>query len=159
LRTHTFLSTRLTRTALVAASLVVAAGCGGGSTGSSPIPNPGSSQYCDANNSGVQLARPTPGFAMTASNTLEIVANGNGDQLGQSYQQFDLNLIDNVGNRFVTGPLSLTSDGNGPHPYNSDFYYNGVIQGGNLPSGDFFTVYLNAPNTNCTLLPIGSLQT
>jgi hypothetical protein len=159
LRTHTLLSTRLTRTALVAASLVVAAGCGGGgSSGTNPIPNPGSSQYCDANNSGVQLARPTSGFPMTASNTLEIVANGNGDQLAQSFAQFDLNLVDNFGNRFVTGPLSLTSDRGGPQPYASDFYYNGVVQG-TLPAGDFFTVYLNAPNTNCTLLPIGSLQT
>jgi hypothetical protein len=145
---------------MVAASLVIAAGCGGGGgSGTSPIPNPGSSQYCDANNSGVQLARPTPGFPMTAANTLEIVANGNADQLAQSFSQFDLNLVDNFGNRFVTGPLSPVSDAGGPHPYTSDYYYTGVIQGGNLPSGDFFTVYLNAPNTNCTLLPIGSLQT
>jgi len=158
LRTHTILSSRLARTVLVAASLVIAAGCGGGSSGTTPIPNPGSNNYCDPDNNGVQLARPTSGFPMTASNTLEIVANGNTDTLSRSYSQFDLNLVDNFGNRFATGTLSLASDPRGPQPYATDFYYSGVVQG-NLPGGDFFTVYLNAPNTNCTPLPIGSLQT
>ena len=157
MRNHLLPSTRHARAAVVVASLVLLAACGGGSSGTAPVPNPGSSNYCDANNAGITTARPTPGFS-TGNGQVEIVANGNGDQLFQSYTQFDLNLIDNFGNRFVTGPLSLTNDNNGPHPFNSDFYYVGTVAGG-LPTGDVFSVYLNDPNTNCTLLPVGQIQT
>jgi hypothetical protein len=151
---------RLAR-ALCAVSLLALAACaGGGSSGTAGIPNPGSSNICDPDSQGLQLARPGPGQTGVSSgtNTIEIVSNGNGDTLFRSYQQFDLILRDNFGNQLVTGPLNLVSDPNGPHPYNSDFYYSGTLQSG-LISGDFYTVYLNAPNTNCTPGVVGSFST
>ncbi len=151
---------RLARALCVVSVLALAACGGGGSTGTNGIPNPGSNALCDFNSQGLQLARPGPGQTGVSSgtNTIEIVDNGNGDQLFSSYQQFDLILRDNFGNTLVTGPLNLVSDPNGPHPYASDFYYSGTLQGG-LVSGDFYTVYLNAPNTNCTPGQVGSFST
>jgi hypothetical protein len=149
-------SARLVR-ALFAVSFVVVAGCGGGS-GSSGIPNPGSGALCDANSAGIQLARPTPGFPQTNPNTIEIVANGNNDDLARFTNQFDLNLIDNFGNEIDTGFLTAVSDPGGPHPYSSDFFYAGTFQG-SLQFGRTYTVYLNAPNTNCTRGVVGSFST
>jgi len=154
---------RLARALCVVSVLALAACGGGGSTGTSGIPNPGSNAICDSNSQGLQLARPGPGQGGVSSgtNTIEIVSSGNSDQLYQSYQQFDLILRDNFGNQIVTGPLSLVADPSGPHPYPNppgDFYYSGTLQGGLTP-GDFYTVYLNAPNTNCTPGVVGSFST
>jgi len=152
---------RLARALCVVSVLALAACGGGGSSGTNGIPNPGSNQLCDFNSQGLQLARPGPGQTGVSSgtNTIEIVDNGNSDQLFQSYQQFDLILRDNSGNQWVTGPLNLVSDQSGPHPYSSDYYYSGTLQGGGLIPGDFYTVYLNAPNTNCTPGIVGSFST
>jgi len=152
---------RLAR-ALCVVSVLALAACGGsGSTGTNGIPNPGSNQICDANSQGLQLARPGPGQGGVSSgtNTIEIVDNGNSDQLFQSYQQFDLDVIDQQsGQVIVTGPLNLVSDPSGPHPYQSDYYYSGTLQGSLIP-GRFYNVYLNAPNTQCTQGLVGSFST
>ena len=140
--------------ALFVVSLFAAAGCGGGSSG---LPNSGSNALCDSNSQGLQVARPTPGFGQNGNN-IEIVDNGNGDQLNQFTNQFDLNLIDNFGSEIDTGFLSLVADPNGPHPYTSDFFYQGALNSGLLP-GRTYNVYLNAPNTNCTRGFVGSFST
>lgn len=157
-------SVRLARVLVVTASLALPlAACGGGSSssGNSPIPNPGSNQLCDTNSQGTQLARPSQGQTGVSSGTtsIEIVSNGNGDQLFSSYGQFDIILRDNFGNQFSTGFLNITSDSSGPHPYNSDFYYVGSIPSGSLLGGDTYSAYLNAPNTNCTPGFLGSFST
>jgi hypothetical protein len=150
--------------ALVVASLLVAGGCGGGgssTTGNSPIPNPGSPQLCNPDSQGTQLARPGPNQSgvSTATTTIEIVSNGNSDTLGRSFSQFDVQLRDNFGNvLLVTNLLNITSDNSGPHPYASDFYYVGTIQG-QLQPGALYNAYLNAPNTNCTPGLLGSFST
>jgi len=149
-------SVRLAR-ALVIASVIGAAGCGGGGSSSSTLPNPGSSAICDANAGSIAVARPSPGFG-TNGNTIEIVSSSSTDQLHQFPNQFDLNLRDNFGNVTVTGPLSLVADASGPHPYSSDFYYAGTLAN-SLQPGLTYSVFLNAPNTNCTPGFIGSFST
>jgi len=59
-----------------------------------------------------------------------------------------------------TGPLTATSDPSGPHPFSSDFYYNGTVQSPGLFAGQQYDVYLNAFSSNCTPIgPIGSFFT
>ena len=142
--------------ALFAASLVAAAGCSGGSSGST-LPNPGSTAICDSNAGAISLARPTPGFPQNG-NSIEIVASTNNDQLNQFTNQFDLNLIDNFGQEIDTGFLTPVSDNGGPHPYSNDFYYAGTLNAP-LQGGRTYNVYLNAPNTNCTRGFVGSFST
>jgi hypothetical protein len=145
---------RLVR-ALFAVALVAVAGCGGGSS----IPNAGSNATCDSNAVGIQLARPTFGFPQNNANQIEIVANGNGDQLAQFTNMFDLILRDNFNAEIDTGFLTLIADPGGPHPYSSDFFYAGTLQNGSLQFGRTYNVYLNAPNTNCTPGFVGSFST
>lgn len=147
---------RLAR-ALIATSLVIAAGCGGGGSSSSTLPNPGSSAICDSNAASIALARPTPGFGQNG-NTIEIVSSTDQDQLHGAPGAFDLNLRDNFGNVLITGPLGLLPDNQGPHPYTNDFYYAGTLQG-SLQPGLTYSVFLNAPSTNCTPGFIGSFST
>jgi len=132
--------------ALVLASVVGIAGCGGGSSSL----NPGSNALCDFNSAGLQLARPTFGFPQNG-NQIEIVDNGSGDQLNQAPSQFDLDLHDRnlSGQITTTSFLNLVADPGGPHPFSSDFFYAGTVQG-SLISGHTYDVFLNAPNTNCT---------
>jgi hypothetical protein len=157
-RTPSSHPSRLVR-ALFAVALVALAGCSGGG---SSIPNGGSNQTCDPNSAGLQLARPTPGYPQNGNN-IEIVAAGNGDQLAQFTNQFDLILRDNFGNEIDTGFLTLVADQNGPHPYPpgnpGDFFYQGTLQNGALQFGRNYNVYLNAPNTNCTPGFVGSFST
>ena len=152
---------RLARALCVVSVLGLAACGGGGSTGTAGIPNPGSNQICDPNSQGLQLDNPRP-FSSgvgTNTNTIEIVSNGNSDQLYQSYQQFDLIVQGNRGDQLVTGPLSLSPPDNGNKPFASDFYYTGTLQNGSLQFGETYTVYLNAPNTACTAGQVGQFST
>jgi hypothetical protein len=143
---------------LFAVALVALAGCGGGG---STLPNSGSNQTCDPTATGIQLARPTPGFPQNGNN-IEIVVAGNSDQLAQFTNMFDLILRDNFGNEIDTGFLGSVADPNGPHPYQpgnpGDFFYQGALQG-TLSFGRNYSVYLNAPNTNCTPGFVGSFST
>lgn len=140
---------------VAAASLILAAGCGGGS--SSGLPNPGSTALCDANAGSIAIARPSSGYPQNG-NTIEIVASTSSDQLNQFPGQFDLNLVDNFGAEIDSGFLSATPDQNGPHPYTNDFFYVGSLPTSLLP-GRTYTVYLNAPSTNCTRGVIGQIYT
>ena len=156
MRNFSFALPRAVR-ALVAVSLVIAAGCGGGS-GSSNLPNPGSNQICDPDAGSITIARPSPGFPQNG-NTIEIVSSSGSDQLHSNPPAFDLILNDNFGGQLVTSTLTLVPDNGGPHPYTTDFYYQGTIQNGTLVGGRTYNVFLNAPQTQCTPGFIGQIFT
>ena len=130
---------RLAR-ALIAVSILAAAGCAGGSSNS--LPNSGNGQLCDSNAGSITVARPTFGFPANG-NTIEIVSSSSTDDLHGNPGAFDLNLNNSS---LVTSTLSLVPDNNGPHPYTTDFYYQATLPGG--LSGTY-NVFLNAPSSNC----------
>ena len=158
MRTLSSHPSRLVVKALFAVAIVTLAGCAGG--GGSTLPNPGSTGVCDPTATGIQLARPTPGFPSNG-NAIEIVVNGNGDQLGnpQFTSMFDLILRDQFNAEIDTGLLSAVADAGGPHPYSSDFFYAGNVPSNSILAGRTYNVYLNAPNTNCTPGFVGSFST
>jgi hypothetical protein len=145
--------------ALGAFTLALAA-CGGGGGTAAPGafgPNPFVAQ-CDPGTQ-VQLANPQPGQFGVPTNigSIVIVANGNNNALYSTYPQWFVILTDNFGNTINGGPLSLTSYPNGPHPYQSDFYYSSSI--GNLPAGATWNAGLVSSNNNCSADPLGSFST
>lgn len=146
---------RLAR-ALLALSLVIAAGCGGTGGGSSI--NPNSTGICDPDAGSISVARPTPGFPANG-NSIEIVSSSSNDQLHGNPSAFDLVVVDNFNQQTVTGLLSLVPDTSGPHPYSTDFYYQGSLNGTTLLSGRTYNVYLNAPATQCTPGFVGQIFT
>lgn len=156
------LSSSLRLTALMTALLGLAA-CSGGGNSATPIGNfpngPfGSSGFsCDPGTQ-VQLANPlqNQGGVSSNINQIEIVASGSNNTLYTSYQQWNVILTDGFGSQISGGPLNRYSDPNGPHPYQSDFYYTSSISG--LPSGRTWTVLLNQ-NANCTPVQIGNFGT
>lgn len=146
---------RLVR-ALLALSLIVAAGCSGG-TGSA-LPNPNSTGICDPDAQSISIARPTPGFPANG-NSIEIVSSSGSDQLHGNPGAFDLNIVDNFNNQFASGFLTPVPDTGGPHPYTNDFYYQANLNGNSLVPGRTYNVYLNAPSTQCTPGFIGQIFT
>jgi hypothetical protein len=140
---------------LLAATLALAA-CGGGSTGTTLPPN--TLGPCDPGTQ-VELARPFQGQTGIPPSTtsIEIVANGNGNTLGNSFQNFDLFLQPSVGGTITSSPLAAVQDTSGPHPFGSDFFYSGNIPG--LQFGVTYTVFLNAFTSNCSPVNIGSFST
>jgi hypothetical protein len=140
--------------ALFAVALIALAACSGGS---STLPNPGSTGICDPDAGSISLARPSVGFSQNG-NSIEIVSSSSTDQLHGNPGQFDLILRDNFNNEIDTGFLTLVPDPNGPHPYSSDFYYQGTLQG-NLSFGRSYNVFLNAPSTACSPGFVGSFST
>lgn len=140
------------------ATLALGACSGGGSSGTSPVPN---TQFC-GNDTQYALARPLSGQAVPASGspTIEIVASGTNNQISQSFKNFDLLFVPANSNapNASTGPLSTTSDNNGYHPFNMDFYFNGTLTSNGLIPGTLYNVYVNAFTSNCTPVgPIGQL--
>ncbi len=109
----------------------------GGIFGSSASCNPGTD---------VQLANPIPFQSGVNPNIgqIIIVANGNNNALAQNYQSLNITLIDSFGNQIPGGALQLTSDTGGPHPYNSDFYYQSGF--GTLQSGMTYTAEITVAN-------------
>lgn len=96
----------------------------------------------------VQLANPTPFQSGVNPNMgqITIVANGNNNFLGQNYQTFNLTLVDNFGNQIPGGTLQAVAYPNGPHPYNSDYYYQSSF--GSLQYNTTYTAYLTLANGN-----------
>jgi len=144
------------RASLVLAATLALTACGGGSTGSSLPPN--TIGACDPGTS-VHLARPSQGQFGVPTNTpsIEIVASGNNNTLGASFQNFDLLLQSSNSGTITSSPLTATSDPSGPHPFTSDFFYQGNISG--LQFGQNYTVFLNAFTSNCNPVAIGGFST
>lgn len=147
---------RLVR-ALLALSFVVAAGCGGGS-GSAVLPN--NYGICDSNAGSIAVARPTSGYPSNG-NSVEIVSSSQSDFLYGNPTAFDLLLTSNFSGdpQVTTSPLSLVPDTGGPHPYTTDFFYQGNISNGSLLPGRTYNVYLNAYGTGCTPGLVGQIFT
>jgi hypothetical protein len=142
--------------ALLAVSLMAAAGCGG-SSGSSTLPN--GFGTCDSDAQSITTARPTPGFPANG-NSIEIVSSSGSDQLHGNPTAFDLVVVDQATQQqFSTGFLSLVPDTGGPHPYTTDFYYQGNLNGNTLLAGRTYNVYLNVPSTQCTPGLVGQVFT
>jgi hypothetical protein len=145
---------RLARALVVASVIAAAAGCAGGS--SSSLPNSGSNQICDSNAGSISIARPTPGFPSNG-NSIEIVSSSGSDDLHTSPNLFDFNVRDTSGNLIaVSSTLSLIPDASGPHPYTSDFFYQGNLSTGLAPGT--YNLFLNAPSSNCTAGFVGTFS-
>ncbi|HET9392472.1 MAG TPA: hypothetical protein VFO29_02945 [Candidatus Rubrimentiphilum sp.] len=94
----------------------------------------------------VQLANPVPFQSGVNPNIgqIVIVASGNNNYLGRSYQTFNVTLIDDFGNRIPGGSLQPVAYPNGPHPYDSDFYYQSSF--GPLQFNSTYTAELTLAN-------------
>ena len=153
----TTVAPRVGKLALLASIFAATACSGGGSTGAAPVPN---TQFC-GNDTQYALASPQSGHNIAANSnaTIEIVANGNNNQIYQSFKNFELILVpaNNNGStngQINTGTISLTGVNSSFAPFQSDYYYNGTLQSG-LQSGLQYNVFLNAFTTNC--IPIGPI--
>lgn len=147
----------LSRLLLVSACAGALNACSGGSGSSYNPPGGGYSPPCSPGTN-VQLANPTPNaFGVpTNTGTITIVANGNANQLYQTYGAWNVVLQGGYG-PITGGALSLVPDPSGPHPFPSDFYYSSSFA--TLPSGQNFTVQLaNGPGF-CAPVTIGSFTT
>ncbi len=138
--------------------VVTLSACGGsGGLGNVFGGNPLGSQ-CNTGTS-EQVVSPTPGQTSSNVNQITIVANGNGNTLGQNYQQWYIYVSDNFGNRVQGGQLNLVSDTGAPHPYSSDYYYSSQLPQ-TLPPGATWNVYLTEYNGNgCSDVPLQSFST
>jgi hypothetical protein len=96
----------------------------------------------------VQLANPVPFQSGVNPNIgqIIIVANGNSNYLGQNYQSLNITLIDGSGNQVAGGALQLTGYPDGPHPYNSDYYYQSSFSP--LQSNTTYTADLTLANSS-----------
>jgi hypothetical protein len=148
------------RVAALAAMTFALSACGGGGSSSPPVNNPFGPSFaqCDPGTQ-VQLANPLPGQGGVSptAGSITLVANGNNNTLYNTYQQWFVVLTDSFGNSYNGGPLQLVSFPNGPHPYNSDFYYSSSIQ--NLPSGRSWSAGLVYGNGNCSPAFLGNFST
>ena len=133
------------------------AGCGGGSS-SNPIGGPGFGTQCDPGTQ-VQLASPQAGNTGVSGNIGQVivVANGNQNTLGVTYNQWKVILTDNFGNLINGGLLNLVALPNGPHPYSSDFYYASSLPA--LPGGRTWNAQLIQASSNCNGYPLFGFST
>ncbi len=133
------------RLTLAATLLVALTACGSGGLGGSLgglNPVNGSGPICNSGTQ-VQLANPQPFQTGVPGNIgqIIIVANGNNNNLYSTYNQWFLTLRDQYGDLITGSNLTLVSYPNGPHPFQSDYYYASNI--GQLPSGVSWQVNLN----------------
>jgi len=148
---------RLFIASAVAAAL---AGCSGGNLGSVFGPNPGGGSLECQTGTQVELANPYPNQSGVPTNIGQItmVANGNGNTLYQTYNQWYVTLVDQYGDTVTGGNLTLVDGRTLPHPYNSDFYYGSGI--GQLRPGVTWNAYLNEQNGGyCQAVPLNSFST
>lgn len=133
--------------------LLALAACSGSSGNALGFPGTGNPSFTQCNpGTDVQLARPAPNQSGAGSvSSIEIVANGSSNVLNQSPQSWNLQVTDNIGNQYLSGPLNLTSDAGGPHPYGSDYFYSAPIQ--TLPVGFTYNVSL-VQSGGCSAYPL-----
>lgn len=158
---------KLLRIGLASGTLALLCACSGnGGSGSifNPFPGGGNtSQSCDPGTS-VQIARPSPGSFASNVGNIEIVASGNNNTLGQTYQSWNVSVVNQYNGQTATGNnLTPVSDTSGPHPFTSDYFYSSALNQ-TLPSGNTWTVYLNDNNYTgfngyCNAYPIGNFST
>lgn len=140
---------------LAVAALMALGACSGSNAGGIFGGNPGLA-VCNPGTA-VQLARPAQGqTGVGAITSIEIVANGNTNLLGQTYQSWQLQIQSGVGGIITGGALNLASDPGGPHPYASDYFYTSAFQA--LQVGQTYSVSLTQ-NGVCQPLAIGSFST
>ncbi len=144
---------RLLAPAMALAALSACGGGGGGLLGGIGGGNGGYGYTCNTGTS-EQLASPLPGSYAPGTNAITIVANGNNNNLYNSYQNWYVYLTNTYSGQTINGgQLNLVSDPNGPHPYNSDFYYSSQLQQ-SVPSGGSWNVYLTQYNGSCNAVPL-----
>ena len=146
---------RVAKLALFASLLAATACSGGGSTGSAPVPN---TQFCGNDAQYAVNPQNNSTFAAYTQATIQIAANGNNNQIYQSYKNFDLILVSTANGNIQssTGSLSLTGANPSFTPFSSNYYYNGTLQSGVAPG--VYNVYVNSFTSNCTPIgPIGQL--
>ncbi len=156
---------RVLRIITAGALLAALCACGGGGGGNIFGPGGGNigQQTCDPGTS-VQLARPAYGSYASNVSNIEIVASGNNNTLSNTYQNWNVSVVNQYSGQTFTGnQLSPVPDTNGPHPFTQDFYYNSQLNT-TLPSGNTWNVYLNENNYGgyngyCTAYPVGSFST
>jgi hypothetical protein len=148
---------RITAIAATVLSLTACSGNGGlgGGLGG------GGLQQCNPGTQ-VQLARPQSQTAASNVSSVEVVANGNGNVLGQSPGSWYLQAQDNFGNQPIfSNALTPVADPTGYHPFPSDFFYSGNL-GTTLPGGGNWTISLvqsQGIGQVCTPLPVGIFST
>jgi hypothetical protein len=147
------------RIAIPAALMLALTACGGSGGGN---PFGGNTGYECQTGTQVELANPQSGQVGVPTNLgqITIVANGQANNLYNTSNQWSVILTPNYGGyqQIDGGSLNLVSDPNGPHPYNSDFYYSSSIQG--LPAGITWNAQLIQNNgSNCQPVPLGSFST
>jgi hypothetical protein len=156
-RQHPSSRTRIARAILACGSLAALAACGG-SSGNSPAPPFGP---CNPD-AQVALAKPIQGSTGVPANitSIEIVANGNNNQLYTSYAHYQLVAVPSFGSPFnSSNNLSPTSDPNGYHPFLTDFYYAANFNNGQFTPGNSYAIYLNVTSTNCQPSFVGTFST
>lgn len=160
------------RLAAVCATLAMLTACGGAAGGYGSIFNPGNPSYgggygstqCDPGTQ-VQLANPMPyqTNVNTSIGQITIVADGNANPLGDGPQYWQLNVSDGggpgQGDSFYTNALQPVPDPSGPHPYGSDYYYQGTFSYQLLPGQNWTVTLINTAGggnygQGCTSGPI-----
>lgn len=146
----------LAATLLVALTACGSGGLGGSLGGLNPIN--GGGPICNSGTQ-VQLANPQPFQTGVPGNIgqIIIVASGNNNNLYSTYNQWFLTLRDQYGDLITGSNLTLVPDPNGPHPYQSDYYYASNI--GQLPSGATWQVNLNDQSGVGGVCPLNSFST
>lgn len=157
--------TALLAAAALAAVTLTACSSGGSSNppigGNYPVYGPPSSYQCDPGTQ-VQLANPQPYQTGVPTNqsSITIVANGDNNVLYQTYDEWELLYTDAYsGSTYATSTLQLVPDQNGPHPYGSDYYYSGSLNGQGFIPGDSYTVSLVQAQNGCQPVTVGSFST
>jgi len=108
---------------------ILAAGCGGGG-GSGPATVP------------------------TTTSTIEVVDDGDQDQLYSLTPQFDLHVTGSGGYVAITSSLVEVQDPTGLHPYGASwFFFEGTLSQ-NLAAGQTYSVSLGTTNSSCTPLAV-----